>query len=186
VILLDRLKAETRLAHDRIEGAMALDWHLASPGRYRALLARFHGAHAGFEEEASEFVADPAFFDPRRKTGCIAHDLARLGLDGREAAALPRLRLDLRSRAEAYGAMYVLEGSTLGGALISRDVKRALGPDAPVAYFRAYGPRLGPMWKAFQARLLAVSGPDVDDAVVASAERTFALLQHWLCPERVR
>lgn len=165
---------------------MDLAWHLGSRERYRALLARFHGAHAGFEDEAAGLVGDPAFFDPRRKAGPLARDLQALGLDAAEVEALPRLGFHLPDRASAYGAMYVLEGSTLGGALIARDVARALGVDAPRAYFASYGPALGPMWKAFQARLLALSHPATDDAVVAAAERTFAALQGWLCPEGVR
>jgi hypothetical protein len=36
------------------------------------------------------------------------------------------------------------------------------------------------MWRNFGARLRAFSSPDVDDAIVASANRTFALMQDWL------
>jgi heme oxygenase len=189
VTLLDRLKTETRPAHDRIEAAMDLDRHLATLAAYRSLLARLHGFHAPFEKEAGAALDDEAFFGTRRKAGLLARDLASLGLSEAEIHALPRCRSlpPMRSPAEAYGAIYVVEGSTLGGAIIARQVEAALGftSETGCAYFRAYGSALGPRWKAFQARLLAVSSPARDDLIVASAARTFSAMQDWLCAEAV-
>ena len=87
------------------------------------------------------------------------------------------------NRAAALGAMYVVEGSTLGGAIIARQVERALGltTESGCAYFRSYGPAISPMWKSFGAVLLASSSPETDDEIVASANRTFAIMQDWLC-----
>jgi heme oxygenase len=189
VTLLDRLKTETRPAHDRIEAAMDLARHLETAGAYRSLLARLHGFHAPWEEAAGRALADEAFFGDRRKAGLLARDLAALGLSEAQIRALPRCRdlPPMRSAAEAYGSLYVVEGSTLGGAIIARQVEAALGLSAETgcAYFRAYGSALGPRWKAFQARLLAMSSPAHDDLIVASASRTFAAMQDWLCAEAV-
>ena len=78
--------------------------------------------------------------------------------------------------------MYVLEGSTLGGAIIARHVERELGlqVDTGCAFFRSYGRNVGRMWKEFGARLLAVSGPETDEIIIASANRTFEGLRTWL------
>jgi heme oxygenase len=183
--LLVRLKAETRIAHDRIERSMDLDRRIASPQGYRALLARFYGFHSTWEPAAEPIVADPTLFRPRRKTDLLDKDLKALGMGEDEILTLPRCRplMPMPTRAAALGAMYVVEGSTLGGAIIARQVERALGltTESGCAYFRSYGAAISPMWKSFGAALLASSSPEADDEIVASANRTFTVMQNWLC-----
>ena len=47
--------------------------------------------------------------------------------------------------------MYVLEGATLGGAVISRNVRAVLhlGPHNGASFFASYGADVGANWKAF-------------------------------------
>ena len=89
--------------------------------------------------------------------------------------------------AAAFGAMYVIEGSTLGGTIIARRIRDALGLDETTgcAYFRSYGRATGAMWTAFRRKLQCLSSPSFDDAAVASAHRTFAAMQSWLCNDRI-
>lgn len=96
--------------------------------------------------------------------------------------------MPLPSPAAAFGAMYVVEGSTLGGSVIARHVERALGlrPETGCVYFRSYGSATGRMWKAFRTRLMAMSSPAVDDVIVGSAQRTFGVMQSWLSEGRAR
>lgn len=184
VNLLERLKAETRPAHRRIEQAVGIERRVASLPTYRTLLARFYGFHFAWEPEAAAALGDPGFFDPRRKTHLLARDLMALGASEDDLMRLPHLRTPLSpgDRAAAWGALYVIEGSTLGGTLIAKQVERELGLTAGsgCSYFRSYGPDLGPMWKAFGRHLLDLSQPRFDDAVVASANRTFETLRVWL------
>lgn len=182
--LLDRLKIETRPAHDRIEAAIDIDARLSSRASYRALLARFWGFHRAWEDAAEAAIGDPAFFRPRRKVDLIARDLSALGLAPSAINALPLSPpLPMPTSAAAYGALYVVEGSTLGGAVIARLAERRLGLtlETGCAYFRAYGAATGAMWTALRARLLAMSSPVADDEILASADRTFAAMQEWLC-----
>lgn len=44
--LLDRLKAETRPAHDHVEKALDLEHRIATRDGYRDLLIRFYGFHS--------------------------------------------------------------------------------------------------------------------------------------------
>ena len=157
---------------------------MTSLGSYRDLLARFYGFHAAWEPCAEAALGDPAFSLPRRKAHLLSRDLRVLGLSEAEIARLPLcgLPLPMREPADALGAMYVVEGSTLGGTIIARLAERRLGlsPESGGAYFRSYGPAVGDMWRSFRARLLAVSAPRTDDAVVACANRTFAVMEAWL------
>ena len=184
VTLLERLKIETRPAHDGIERAVDIESRLLTHASYQALLARFYGFHATWEPLAEAAIADPAFFRARRKTQHLVSDLTALGMGADDIARLPVCRslMPMPDPAAAYGAMYVVEGSTLGGAIIARLVECRLGltSDTGCRYFRSYGSAVGSMWRNFGARLQAFSSPDVDDAIVASANRTFALMQDWL------
>ena len=87
----------------------------------------------------------------------------------------------LRDAFEALGSLYVMEGSTLGGQVIMRNVTLRLGFDDRFgcSYFAGHGANTGAMWRSFLARL--------DEAPTAEAERiangasaTFERLAWWL------
>jgi heme oxygenase (biliverdin-IX-beta and delta-forming) len=183
--LLERLKIETRPAHDSIERALDVERRMASREAYKDLLIRFHGFHSAWEDAAGAVAPDPAFFRQRCKTALLAKDLKALGMKADEIAALPRCHplMPLPAPAAALGSMYVVEGSTLGGAIIARGVERALGltVDTGCAYFRSYGRETAFMWRSFGAMLLAASSPEADDLIVDSARRTFDVMHDWLC-----
>jgi len=185
--LLDRLRAETRQAHDHIERVVDLKARASSLTAYRQLLARFYGFHAVWEAEARAIIADPDLLEGRTRTPLLVRDLAALGAGEAEIRCLPLSPPVLRAPrlAEALGAMYVVEGSTLGGTLIAKHVERTLGlgPGNGCAYFRSHGADVAAMWRDFRARLLALSMPLAHDEVVAAAQRTFAHLSAWFSRE---
>lgn len=183
--LLQRLKIETRPAHDRIENAMDLDRRIATRDGYKDLLIRFYGFHKAWENAAADVAPDKAFFRSRCKTDLLAQDLAALGVPPDEIIQLPQCDslMPLPSPAAVLGSMYVVEGSTLGGAIIAREVERRLGLDAGTgcAYFKSYGRDIAVMWKQFGQRLLEASSPETDDVIVESAQKTFDVMHNWLC-----
>jgi heme oxygenase len=130
------------------------------------------------------------FFDARRKAPLLAADLAALTGKQRTGDCVPRAdpRNDLphmHNVAEAFGSMYVMEGSTLGGRFIAPHVAQrlALTPGIGNAYFDGYGPRTGSMWNAFR-EIAAASVPALHhDVAVKAAIATFESLHAWLCPE---
>lgn len=183
--LLERLKIETRPAHDRIETAMDIERRIASREAYRNLLCRFHGFHVAWEEAAGALAPDPDFFRQRCKTPLIEADLKALGMSAGEIARLPRCHplMPMPAPVAVLGSMYVVEGSTLGGAIVAREVERRLGLVAGTgcAYFRSYGRQTAAMWKSFGTMLMAASSPETDDLVVETASRTFDVMHDWLC-----
>lgn len=183
--LLERLKIETREAHDRIENAIDLDRRIASREAYRDLLIRFYGFHRAWEDEAAEMAPDRAFFQSRCKTQLLARDLEALGLKSDDIIRLPQCRplMPLPAPEAVLGSMYVVEGSTLGGAVIARQVEKRLGftGETGCAYFRSYGRDVAVMWKSLGAMLLESSSPEADDVIVESARKTFAVMHDWLC-----
>lgn len=78
------------------------------------------------------------------------------------------------SPADFLGAMYVVEGSTLGGQYIAKHVgeKFILSDGCGNAYFRGYGDRTGSMWRSFKQELAALPEED-GDRVIAAARVMF-------------
>jgi heme oxygenase len=86
--------------------------------------------------------------------------------------------------ADAFGCLYVVEGSTLGGQIISRQVTRNLGlsPDNNgCRFFCCYGENTGTMWRRFGESLetFLTANPDTRPQIVASALSTFECFQGW-------
>ncbi|GJD60236.1 biliverdin-producing heme oxygenase [Methylobacterium frigidaeris] len=187
--ILERLRTETRAAHDAIERDLAWETRVANRDDYRALLGRFWGLHAVLEPALAASLGDAAFFDPRRRLAHLVADLRFLGFDDAAIGALPRPQLALpRHRAEAFGALYVLEGSTLGGQVIAKHIGRQLGLTAEggCRYYAAHGRETGAMWKAFRLSLAEEASHGKADVIVASATATFDAMRLWLCGEPSR
>jgi heme oxygenase (biliverdin-IX-beta and delta-forming) len=184
--LLSRLKLATSESHTRLESALDLMRDDLQRDDYIALLERFHGYVAPWEDAVGAWM--PAslapFFEARRKAALLRADLAVLNgkavarADADDLPALPNL-------GAAFGSMYVMEGATLGGRFIAPHVASALGltPGQGNAYFDGYGARTGSMWNAFRETAAAtVPAAQYDDAARA-AVATFDSLHAWLCPE---
>ena len=178
------LRSKTASAHRRLEASLDL---LADPSdgrRMTRLLARFYGFHAVWDPAVAGVPQLAAFHAPRARLALLARDLSLLGVAAADIAALPRCdvaRFLVRDAAQGLGSMYVLEGSTLGGVLISRALKdQAWAPSDGLGYFNPYGPRTGIMWREFRQWLAAEAAAHDAEAVAAGARRTFALLEDWL------
>lgn len=142
--------------------------------------ARFLGKLYGFllpyeaalEQRAAEFGPSWEIGQRRR-----AH-LIRLDLPAADALPLCPQLPPLHTRAQLLGAMYVLEGSTLGGQLIARQLTQAGIPLR--RYFSGYGELTGPRWKTFCQLLAAEADETNQAAIVASAALTFERLHAWI------
>src|SRR5208283_5357264 len=82
----------------------------------------------------------------------------------------------LASLAALLGALYVLEGSTLGGAQIARALKGRIGGETEEGrrFFLGHGDRHGAMWAEFVERLEVLSeDSDEADQATDAAVATF-------------
>ena len=182
------MRHATRELHERIEQALDLLAPGLSPERYRALLERFHGLIAPFEARLALVGGWEGIgidLDERRKAPLLVRDLRALGLADADIERLPRCG-DLpavSTLADGMDCLYVLEGSTLGGQVISRHVHEALGISAESggAFFAAYGARTGRMWKAYQEALARLPAePAVQAALVSAACDSFFTFERWM------
>jgi heme oxygenase len=119
----------------------------------------------------------------RSRRGWLQQDLRALG-----AAPLagPVPVPELATPAAAWGSLYVMEGSALGGQVITRELAAAgLRPGAGASYFHGFGPATGAMWREFRAVLEAELAPaDRIPPACEAARQTFdhlsLLLEHAL------
>jgi heme oxygenase len=188
--VLQRLKRATRARHAALESrSILLDPQLSLP-RYRDCLCRFMGYYAPLEMRlhGSQGWQGAGFtYGERYKTPQLAQDLLALGVLPVQLPQLAQCRAlpELASTAQLFGCLYVLEGATLGGQIVSRHLQASLGltPLSGSAFFGGYGEQTGSRWKAFGAHLSAFAvQSDCDDAIVASAQATFDTLDRWLYP----
>lgn len=186
--LFERLRTETALAHRDLESRLDLASDTLDVPRYVRLLRNFRRATAAYETVVASVLPAPLqpMFESRRKTAMLDDDLrffdARPDDHAPEQAAMEHLvGLD---RHAAVGAMYVFEGSTLGGAVVARHLERQLGLKTLQgrSYFTPYPGRTGAMWHAFKERVDATVGddPSAHDAIVCCAGATFAWLARVL------
>jgi heme oxygenase len=83
--------------------------------------------------------------------------------------------------ADALGYVYVIEGSTLGGQVVLRDLgtRLSLTPEES-AFLRSYGAEVGRMWREVLAWLgQAMADPAAEAAITTTAQETFSRLAGW-------
>jgi heme oxygenase len=186
-----RLREATAQTHERLHhhpGFSAAASGAISLPDYRRLLERLLGFHRAFEPMLSGAAArDGLDLDLARlrRSATLEADLIALGQSPSRIAELPACdRLTpARDRAEAMGALYVVEGSTLGGLHIARALEGVcarLG-GAGRGYFLGYGDQHGAMWRAFLAELDAFARTDPQRAgVVRGATTAFLDFEMWM------
>jgi heme oxygenase len=181
-LALAHLRTITRPSHDAIEGALGLLDEGLTLGAYVNALSRLYGFWRGWQPQIAFLLQDEDFTAPRRRLHLLAADLSALGVSAGRLDALPSCPLvELRDGIEGLGSLYVLEGSTLGGKVIARNVARRLGDAGgeSSSYFRGYGDNTSRMWRSFLARL--DEAPEADMRQIGfGALATFERLGSWL------
>lgn len=182
---LTTLREQTRCHHDRLEQQLNILRPSFSLDDYRNLLKGFLGYYRPLERCLST-LPDMTTWLPdylqRVKTPLLEKDLAALGLDSASLSKLPCCTElpKCHDKSTAFGCLYVIEGATLGGQVMSRHFKQTLDLDAErgMAFFSGYGADTLPLWKTF-GTYLTHSELD-DETLLGAASDTFLTLERWL------
>ena len=172
------LRAATQGVHDRLHrhaGFAAIQDTTIGLADYQDLIVRLYGFYVPFEAAAA--------IGPDRSKW-LADDLETLGLK-RPLHALPKCphvpRFD--NAHLRLGALYVVEGSALGGRDLARSLDQLLGKDVTEGrqFFVGRGPGTGEAWRGYLAQLSAApSRPSARAEIIKGAVETFAAFEHWL------
>ena len=185
--LSGQLRERTAPLHGQIERLLQLPGAIRTCADYKDWLGRFLGLYDPLECSLATFSGWDSLglsILSRNHTRCLVDDLVALGTDPRE---LPRassaLLPDLPTFAHALGSLYVIEGATLGGRLILRDLEPRIGTliTGATGFFGGRGEAVGPMWQSFRVALeeFGARQPRLCADVVVGAERTFRAMLVW-------
>jgi heme oxygenase (biliverdin-IX-beta and delta-forming) len=186
-LFLENLRNATAQSHTALE-ALPVSASVMNPrvdnAQYAHYLALMHDVVK--DAELNIFPILSAIIpnlEARHKTAAIEADLALLGhaksgyvkvLSGGGQNLTP---------AFALGIMYTVEGSSLGGRVILKNINAALGHDAQngAQYFSGYGGQTGSMWKSFLSHLAAFEAQNnATNEIIAGANHAFdAIAAHF-------
>jgi len=179
-MISDQLKEQTKSNHQSLEKKLIGKMRaMRNKQDYIDLLTIFYSYFGGLEQliQGNVLKNKVPDYDLRRKAYSLSADIELLG--GRHPALAAQHFLPaITNHAEALGAMYVIEGSTLGGKIISEMITKQLGITDGVSFFNGYGADTISMWQRFQAVL---NQPEnlPGDAIIAAANDTFLKFSEW-------
>ncbi len=191
--LREHLRVVTRDAHLRLEAEVDFDGRLTSLDAYRSFLEDFLRFFRPVEAVLSALDLKKLGIDyqSRRKLSWIEADLKDLGHTDESLENLPKFEGAPRiaDPVSALGAMYVMEGSSLGRQVMLGKLGSRLNisPDWAGHFFSGYGKQTGAMWHSFVNVLNEVGkASDAARRIEASALASFAAFEKCLAETRLR
>jgi heme oxygenase len=179
-----RLRDATQAMHLNVERHFNLEQSATSRAAYCTLLQNFWCLYEPMERELLrlDWQNCGIVMRERRKAHWLTEDLACFGVDTSTLLLCTDLpKLDCV--ASGLGALYVLEGSTLGGQVILRTLQSQFGisSDTGARFFTSYGAEIGTMWRSYLSVLEAVGkSEDVACQIERAALETFSVFEQVL------
>ena len=173
-MLRDILKEQTHVAHQKTEGIIIRKIKaIRSEADYIEVLKGFYTYFSTVEKHMFKFITQEVLADlsDRRNSSYIQNDIEALGgsIDDLPDATAPVITNTI----DALSAMYVLEGSIMGGPHIVKMLEKQ-GIDKGFSFFQGYGADSGRMFGIF-AEVLNTYGQDATthSQAVKVANETF-------------
>lgn len=148
------LKEQTKTLHDQVEIKLQSqkimdksynlqDYHQLLKSNYHFLLEFEEAVFANISAETAEQI----HAGDRKKLLVIEKDLAAF----QDLQSSSNKNVSIKNEAEALGILYVMEGSTLGGNIIAKNLaKNPSFKDVSYNFFGFYGEKTGFFWKNFK------------------------------------
>ncbi|RYG42113.1 MAG: hypothetical protein EOO01_23735 [Chitinophagaceae bacterium] len=184
-MILNLLRSHTKDSHQAVEKLLIPKIKKTQEeAEYRKLLALFYGFFHPLEQKIELYVDQTGITDwhLRRKSEVILSDYALTGGSPSEIAICTDLP-QISSESQALGAMYVMEGSTLGGQVITSMLSKNLGLSGTdrIKFFNGYGADTAAMWTGFTDALNNYPAETPELEIIAEAARqTFTKLKTWI------
>ncbi len=189
--LRDEIRDATHAEHEDLENHMDLmrpDFELEE---YARLLQKYHAFYHGLERFLLGRAAQQSGFAEfycrdRLKTPWLASDLRALNAGADAPADAPlqeRLAALFASEQRLLGALYVIEGSMLGGSVMSKQFRKRfeLAPETGLMFFTGYGSDTREKWLALLGLLAQFDhDPAARREAVEGARSMFRLFKEHL------
>jgi len=176
----EQLKDSTQVSHQALEKKMvSIIKKIRTRQDYVNFLKLMYGYYSALERRVQEYVSEMEI-GKRRKAERLLEDISYF-----ESTSTPDLCNELppiSSHAEALGAMYVMEGSTMGGKIIARMIEGQAGINGPsgFSFFNGYGEETGKMWEEFKLFLNKPLDELEKLNLILTANRTFRTFYNWI------
>ncbi|HLS94859.1 MAG TPA: biliverdin-producing heme oxygenase [Sphingobacterium sp.] len=149
MMLSQYIKENTKEAHQTLEGVVVRQLKsIRSNADYAAVLKNFYAYFRAVERNVAPYISADVLPDyaNRRNSSHIKTDIEELGgqVEDLPEPAVPAVNNIL----EALSALYVLEGSIMGGPYIVQMLNK-YGISAGTSFFSGYGEETGKMWTVF-------------------------------------
>lgn len=186
-MLQEILKSATKGHHDELEELMFVNEIMQKTltlSQYKTLLATNYIVHAAIEsrlhDRLDEELKGVLDIENRNKLHALERDLLEMNIS---KAALDTIEFEFLNHPEelnnasSLGAMYVLEGATLGGNVIYKKLRsNPAFEDLNLYYYTVYAQNLIPNWLAF-VNVLNTKVAEIDyPAAEQSAVNMFNLI----------
>ena len=148
---------------------------------YYKVLKTFYGFFAPLQQLTSTHLSsnDLADIHERRTADKILSDIKSIGYATDDLVICEEMP-DIKNKAQAFGALYVAEGSTLGGVIICNMLlknNQLSLTENNLRFFNAYGKDNPAKWETFISTLNLQ--PDLDP-IAQTANETFNLFKNWI------
>jgi heme oxygenase len=179
----DFLKAHTQEVHVQLEQMLIpIIQSISTLEQYASLLKIFYSFYAPAEDQLSKVPYIERYISgvDLRKADSLKRDIIALGestVNMRLCSELPAC-IDL---SDAFGIMYVLEGSVLGGKAIATIITRCLPANSaiPFSFFLHYNGNAKIKWQQFKTHLDNTDGL-LQPQLLTAATNTFVLFKDWI------
>jgi heme oxygenase len=177
--VLNRLRQETGAAHRRLEQRFDAVAELQDPSLRPAAIARFAALYSSAHAALAAELEPVEGLEYSRRIHAWRAARPELLPSG------PSINFSIPAgRHEALGAFYVVEGSTLGGRVILRELSAGGVADPALRFLDPYGPDAGSMWRSLLAVLEREGAePDHVAAMCRGASHAFAHAERVFCGE---
>jgi len=186
-MLQEVLKQATSKQHQDLEQLMLVDKIMdgtLSLQEYQQILQTNYIIHAIIEqqlfESLDENLQNELHINSRIKLPALLKDMQELNMDVTETKLNEQINILIGSNAAVLGAMYVLEGATLGGNVIVKKLKVNVNLqklNLNFHYYQVYGSNLISNWKNF----LQVLNTQVDaSAYHTSINSALTLFEYFM------
>lgn len=185
--VLQDLRAGTAKLHVSLEKKLPFFSDHFDTNAFQRLMQAYYGFYLPLENALLDAAVTPADFDlaSRLKAPTLREDLLALGLSDEDIEGLPICQSlpVISDRPTCLGVLYVLEGATLGGQILRREMasRLELNADNGAAFLDIYGAETGRRWRNFIDFLSSRPLDTVERrAVVMTAQATFSCFERWL------
>lgn len=183
ITFLDNLRNKTSESHKALE-AIPISKSLVNPAislhAYSLYLSLMHDVVSDYEKVIYPIVENVILdISERKKADLILQDLKSIGEEKQKGHVFLKNHDQKFSLPFALGMLYVLEGSTLGGRFILKNIQENLGlnEEKGISYFSGYGNKTGSYWKNFLAFLTAYEAQNnAEQEIIAGADFAFTII----------